>query len=325
MISSTDLISLFTKIRIVINACGLVGNLLSFLVFSRKKFQKNSISVYCRSLAVTDSLIIGFVLANDIANLFFGVDLYSSLNSLCKISFIVYTAISSISSWFLVAFGLDKALSVIFHGKYEFVQKRSFQLSVIITIVLINLLVFIEVPIALNAVRIVTPIYETNQTQVYSLCAIQTISFVAVIDYLYLIFACIIPFIIMIATTIAISKELYRSSMRVMPQVSRELKERRYKDRKFAANSVILNIVYVVLQIPISLTYFLNISDPTSALLFALIALVLFCANYSISFFIYMTCNSVFRREVFEIICVRKEKTSIKKSKNQVERRTNQF
>jgi len=46
------------KISFATVSIGLVGNLLSFLVYSRKAFKKNSINIYCRALAIVDSLII---------------------------------------------------------------------------------------------------------------------------------------------------------------------------------------------------------------------------------------------------------------------------
>jgi hypothetical protein len=37
---------------------GVIGNIISFIVFSRKPFLKNPVSIYCRALAIFDMFII---------------------------------------------------------------------------------------------------------------------------------------------------------------------------------------------------------------------------------------------------------------------------
>ena len=49
-----DFLIAMADCRIAVITIGLIGNLITFIVFSRPVFSKNSISTYCRALAIFD-------------------------------------------------------------------------------------------------------------------------------------------------------------------------------------------------------------------------------------------------------------------------------
>ena len=114
MNDTSTTIEAIRKVRFGVMATGIVGNFISFLIFSRKAFRKNSINVYCRALSISDSLIISFQFANDFALIFFNIDLFSSSNAFCKLSNYIFVSASPISGWILVAFSIDKAMCVLY-------------------------------------------------------------------------------------------------------------------------------------------------------------------------------------------------------------------
>ena len=59
-----------TICRLTLTSMGVAGNIMSFIIFSRKTFRNNSISTYCRALAVLDCLILIQLIA----------DVYSFIN-----------------------------------------------------------------------------------------------------------------------------------------------------------------------------------------------------------------------------------------------------
>lgn len=110
---------------------GLVGNALSFVVFSRRTFQNNSIKIYCRALALIDSISIIVQLVNDFAK-YAGVDIYKPSLVMCKLSTYVSLTIPPISGWTLAALSVDQAISVRQLGnRFRFVRKSAFPMLLI--------------------------------------------------------------------------------------------------------------------------------------------------------------------------------------------------
>lgn len=107
-------IDLIVKLRFIIVVIGLVGNFLSFVVFSRKSFRNNSINVYCRALVLSDSTVLTVQFINLIFVIFVNNDVFSSSNALCKFSYYVFTSLSPTSGWILVIFSIDKAMCVLY-------------------------------------------------------------------------------------------------------------------------------------------------------------------------------------------------------------------
>lgn len=307
---SDNLINTLDKIRIGSISVGLVGNILSFFVFSRKSFRRNSINVYFRALAISDSIIIIVQLVGDIARLTANIDLYSPINELCKLTYYIYTIISPISGWILATFAIDKAISVVCINRFRFIQKRSFQLAIIALIVLINSLIYIEIPIALNNFKYTSRINGTNSTTTIYICWLDSISFIRVINYVFLVQSSCIPFIIMLGATIIISKTLYSSRSRLTAQCNNQHKSRRMRDRKFAVTSAVFNVLYVIFQSPVTFSYVLRFPDAYKNLIFYLICIIFYNLNFSISFFVYLISNSIFRRELFKMILSLKHSSS---------------
>ena len=88
---------------IIVIIIGLVGNFISFILFSRSpSFRKNSISIYSRALAIFDSFIIYQAIVNFyliLDNYYIGM--YSDLT--CKLIYYILYAFGSIPGWILIA------------------------------------------------------------------------------------------------------------------------------------------------------------------------------------------------------------------------------
>jgi hypothetical protein len=112
-------IDILNKVRFGVISVGLIGNFITFAIFSRKSFQKNSINVYCRALALVDSIILLFQFVGDVNLIFYNLNLYWNSNALCKISTYVFVALPPVSGWIIVAFSLDKLISVLAPNRYR--------------------------------------------------------------------------------------------------------------------------------------------------------------------------------------------------------------
>lgn len=147
--SEIGIITALSIIRIPTTLMGLIGNILSFVVFSRQTFAKNSISTYCRALALAECFIV-FQLVKDIGIYIFQYAPDLEINAMCKLFTFATVGLSSIPGWILVAFALDKLISVQNTSRFGFIKKKSFQYTVIVLIVTFNCLLYVEVPIFVN-------------------------------------------------------------------------------------------------------------------------------------------------------------------------------
>jgi hypothetical protein len=184
-------------ITIPMVALGLVGNLLSFMGFSRKKFSRNSISIYCRALAISDSFIL-YDLVYYIFLYIYNIDLNIQSDFLCKIYYYINVGLSPISIWILVAFSLDKMLHVLDRARnVPIIKKRSFQLAVAISMGLFHAFLYMFIPILIKLV----PSSESDTTNNSSLaateatflCGLQYMDNFLYIVFLYIFEAVVIP------------------------------------------------------------------------------------------------------------------------------------
>ena len=290
--------SLTSRIMLIIRcssiSIGLLGNVISFLVFSRPVFRKNSISTYFRALAIFDCFTIS-ELVSDIYLLCYGLFYPQFSDFACKAYFYIGMAFGSIPGWILIAFSIDKVLNMKRIGR-GFIKKRSFQYAVIFIIVLINLLLYIGVAIYLKLVTIDFFGFP------YILCDTSTLSFGAFISTMFMIEGSVLPFIIMLTTSI-ISIRMIRKSTRKIESRSK-LSNRTSRDIKFAVSSVVFNISFIVLKLPLTVILVLENFIPSLTTAYDALTIIttVYFLHYSSSFFIHLTSNSIFRRELKKML-----------------------
>jgi hypothetical protein len=279
---------------------GLFGNATSFIVFSRETFRRNSISTYCRALAISDSFILitfidkaYYVLMND--------DLVTKSNIICKMLWFANTGLSPISGWVLTAFSLDKMICVLNTARFGFIKKKSYQLLLILGIALANCAIYLVGPIKLKV--------SSLENRTYLSCDLQDLSFYKVLNSVYIVQAIIVPFCCMIISTSVILNCLFKSRRKIEKSLSQEMKERKVRDVKFAINSVILSLLFIILEMPITVCYLIGFEFLNP--LVVAVSAMLFYSNYSVSFFTYLIFNSVFRNEFLSLI-LRKRQISPK-------------
>ena len=227
-----------TAIEAVVIAIGMIGSLLSIIVFSRKTFRNNSISTYCISLSFVEWLTL-FELISDIFYLRYNVYLYNESFVFCKISYSVSIFLNSIQPWIMVAFSIDKLLSMRTRS-IPILKKKWFQWSIIAGIVLFNLAFYIYIPILLKFSELLPG---------YFICDLSTIGFFQIYMILTILESFTIPFIILAISSILTVRKLFKS--RVSVERSGNLTaERKSRDHKYAISSMILNVMFIIFKNP---------------------------------------------------------------------------
>ena len=138
MVSSEDtfynIINIITESVVII---GLIGNILTFIVFARRKFRNNSISINFRALAIFDSFIVLEAVINFYL-IFYKYYIAQYFDTVCKlVSYISYT-FGSIPGWILIALSIEKLLSM---KKVTNTMKRPFNhYAIVFGILIFNIL-----------------------------------------------------------------------------------------------------------------------------------------------------------------------------------------
>jgi hypothetical protein len=289
---------------------GLFGNFLSFLVFSRKAFAKYSISVYFRAMAISECFAI-YKVAYDILFYFYNIKLGTVSNFWCKVHYYVLIGMFPISIWILVAFSIDKMIHVL--GKkqsFPFIEKRSFQLAVVLGIAIFHCLIYSCIPILIQLKKVVV----ANETHLS--CLIENMPNCRYLSAFILLEATVVPFCLMTMTSIVIIIKLNQSRNKLKKCQGNALRERKLKDVKFAVSSIVLNLLDVIFEVPLSLVFLMKFQNPIRFRLLLAISLFLFHMSYSISFLIHFTFNRLFRNEFLLMLRIKKQQqiTSILQS-----------
>jgi hypothetical protein len=278
--------------RIAVLSFGIVGNIISFIVFSRKTFSNNSISTYCRSLAVFDCLTI-IQLIKDIFTISNPYDYLENWNDVsCKLFFYLSMQYSAIPGWILVAFSIDKMLNMRTSAPI-IIKSKLFQWSVVAGIVIFHLLLYSELLISLK----VEPIVFMPSIKI---CNFPFLSYFYPFLYAELAETCLIPFIVMIVTSIVTIRLLIRSRG-LLERMGHSDKQRRKRDIKFAISSITFNVFFIAFKTPFFTAYIVTGSVNFYADYFMQISFFLFLFYCSSNFFIHFATNSIFRRELFVI------------------------
>ena len=299
----------------VINFATLLGSIFTFVVFSRKVFEKSSIQIYCQSLAIFDlfvlvPLLVGFIGAVQ------NVSITTVDDFWCKFVNFVTVGLSPIPGWILVVFSLDQLVIVSMTRRFPLFKKKWFQCSLIAGIFVFHCGLYSSTFVLIGRLKIaVNGGYDIS-------CDTMSL----VIPIIYLIESSLIPFIIIVIITILIVRILVKSRRRVSITVSLPAGNRsaslKTRELKFAFNSVVLNFFFIALTSPQIFHYIFPEEDYALNDLVTTICFVFFYLNFALHFWVHFVVNSVFRTEVLIILRIRKDldrRRSIITNKNLLE------
>ena len=276
--------------RITVISLGILGNVISFMVFSRKTFCNNSISTYFRALAIFDCLTI-IQLIKDIYSLSPN-NYFENLSDVnCKLFYYISMQFSSIPGWILVAFSIDKMLNMK-TSPPNILKSKLFQWSIVAGIVLFNILFYIELLISLK----LEPFFLLPEIRI---CNFAFLSYFYPFLYSMLAEICVIPFSIMIVTSIVTIISLRKSRLSIKRDQTTD-KLRKTRDIKYAVSSVAFNFFFITFKLPFFFYYILPVNFVVNS--YFQVSFLLFLFNCSSNFLIHFATNSIFRREL-NVIC----------------------
>ena len=274
---------------------GIIGNIVTFIIFSRPVFRKNSIGTYCRALALFECFTI-VDLIYEYAITFFNTFLGNYSDVACVVYYYTGLAFGSIPGWILIAFSVDKLLIMKNIGN-SLIKRQQFQYAVISSIVIVNLLMYIKIPIDLRLTTVNMTLNTTSFTYVICDASLPAYTFVS---GMYLIEGSILPFLIMFTTSIISIRLIRKSSLTLGKRQTAFRRNSRFKrDARFAVTSITFNFMFIVLKLPVVLLVvlmsFVSTLSPSSLEL--QLTYLLYFLNFSIGIIVHLVSNSLFRRE----------------------------
>ena len=287
---------------------GIVGNILSYVVYSRKTFSKTSCGFYFRALSISDSVyLLIMILEFMAAGLEIDLRNYSDLS--CKIIWFALYIPPTVSSWFEALVSFDRMINIVAPSKMMFLRTRKVTILLVIAVICIQtsiytpVLYFYQLIVDFNSSGLA--IGSTNGSSISYLnfsdsitCASASSTYANILSLYDLIYSTLTPFVVMSISTIVILVKVFKSRHKI---TSRGRKSRRdNKDIQFTITSVSLCLLFFVLNIGITtfmlLASFNLVAYQDFQLLLSIVC-VFFLMDYSLKFYVYFLVNHNFRAE----------------------------
>ena len=306
---------------VILFPIGLIGNLVVFAIYIRKKFRAVAMSRYLAMLAICN-------IVSTLTLLFtiFNIE-WAKTDTFCKYyTFIRYCDVQ-FAAWLLVLNSIDRLLTIYYATKSTnilvvklFITNFKFQVFVILLI--FTLIIAINIPFILYSTY-----FKTNGS-----CGLPE-RVGLIVDILDMLTSTVIPFIIMLATSIMIIKMLSKSRNRLNANQNVRTSEstasifnkikslninnggNNRRDYQFAKTVIILNLLFLICNLPICILLIIwnyySFTDPyvesQIKLGYSIFSIFIYCYS-AMPIFIYLKVNTIFRRDVLLTVVNFKER-----------------
>ena len=284
----------------VIILVGLIGNILSFIVFSRKKFKNTIFETYFRVMAITDTITMLYPLdlflqekepAKTFANLYFLRCVY--------FEYVVYF-IPAISAWILTLISFDRMISIVFPTYLKSFRKNiKYHYLFCLLATFCSMAAYSPILIYFQFNTYDKFDNETNQTITYNQCDYKPES--DIIPWIDLFFANFVPALIMLILNIVTIGTLFKSRFKSSIGLTK-------RDIRFAFTCFTLNFFFFILLIISQVFYLLvpfskslNENEDNLINFWKTVTASVYSVNFTLIFFINLIINSMFQEELFKM------------------------
>ena len=292
---------IFQWICFIIAIIGVLSNILSVIVLSRRNLLKHSFAFYIRMMNMFDMFVLitsfrhwaAFVLGQDltVVSVFF-----------CKLSEYAVVASSSSSAWHLFLVNVDRLVTIVFPQRFLIFKKKRFQALLSFTAAAYSFCIYLPLSIYRDLVTIESFDSKTNVTSRSTTCAIienKDLLFY-LINFVNTITVAVFLNNILTATIIVFifkSRNKFGNSAKNGSAA--------VKDRKFAINSVALNLASITFRVPLLtamiVTTYLNLDGEMVGMIFT-VCVAIHTIDSSGAFVINYLVNSIFYTEFWKLV-----------------------
>ncbi len=276
----------------IIFIIGLVGNLFGLLVLLRKNLAKIGPRGMYRFLFIMDIINLFSIIVSYL-NSAFNLNLLIISKYACKLCIYLTIWLGTIPSYILIYISAEKIIATKYPSRKYFLRKTETQVIYFLIILSLNS-VYNLITIFVTDI-IMIPI-ENSTTTTISVCGFINNHFLfTTFNWMDNVNRQIIPNILMITSSIIFLNSIWNLNQRIAQNFGTNHNLKKQISR--IVSLIILNISYIIFSLPVSIVgfYFLfNDIEFLASYYFKMIA-------YSISFYIILFTNSLFRKEFLSI------------------------
>ncbi|UJR16512.1 hypothetical protein I4U23_003414 [Adineta vaga] len=307
----------YKYICLTIFLIGIIGNLLSVLVFSRPSLRRRSCAIYFLALAITDiaSLCSSFI--DTVLPSFNNVSLTIKSTFICKLNPLLVYFTTDLSNFLLAVASIDRAVSIQCPVKSQYFCRARIAIYIIIVMSIVFLLINghlfwgFEI-VDEQSLKFCLP--SKNKYVYYNeLYSMTYDRFYAIFDSLDMLFAVVIPFIVMLICNIIIIIRVItsrRSITTIASTTSQSKKSRRRHDKEKQLTIMLLGsaAAFLVFTLPTEINDTVRAFHPSDVpqnqgamALITAIFIAMGQLNHAIHFYIYTLTGGVFRNELIQL------------------------
>ena len=253
-----------SKVLSTIIGIGVAGNLISFVVFSRKKFAKFNAQNMFRLNLLVDTVYLAVQIFGILPNI---NDMLSTV--FCIVFDSILAILPPYASWILVFISAERFISIVYPTSRtaKLFGQKWFEMTSLFVIFIICFFSYCIVwlyekrtyAVVLNDSYVN---YDTYVNDSFPVCYIE-INLYNKLTYVNIAFDCLTPFILMIIQSIMIIYSMRVARLRILHSSSAHAKKRIQRDFQFAQTILLLDLTFFVFKFPLGFyqAYGLTVSE----------------------------------------------------------------
>ena len=221
----------------IILIIGLISNTLNIIICMRKRIQREAIGFYSPLMSIFNvtSLVYGFFTFYKSTRMYY---LESTLN--CTLFFYLGRITYQMSSWLYVMCSLDRMICITYPRKYKLFKKRH-----ILTLTVLGLFMTICL---LNIPNLFYQVIDNTSKNETKLCTPSSPFVILIRDTIALLMRTALPIVLEFFINISLIYKLIKSRRNL------NLKRSLRRDYKFAFTIVMLNVMFLITNVPFFVT-----------------------------------------------------------------------
>lgn len=230
----------------------------------------------------------------------FDPTMLSSLN--CKLYYLYFFGFDAFSPWSLVYISVEKYIAITYPSRRYLLKKKKSQIIYIVVLFVSNVLYrWFYLPFSVD---LIPTINSDNSTTVS--CYYLNMEWSDLVNFTDAANCVVVPFLLMTFFSVLLIRSIFLSRRRVQSSNSERDRARNSRDIKFAISLLIMNLMFVLLNLPIQVL----LAAPVSASDLYLFIVYAFYTSYTVNFYIILFTNSLVYREFFAFIGIRDKRSS---------------
>jgi hypothetical protein len=299
------------QLALVIFVIGIFGNIMTFMVFMRKRYKQSSFAFYFKLIPISNSILLFHIFGKYLEHIVGSNIVYVSFIG-CKFGYYSLIAFTAISVWLLLIISLDRLSKIINRiHKFALLHKPRFQISLVTFIFAFNLIIPIAIPLNVQVIDVTTLDKLTNTSRTERMCDCEHILNTS--RWMTLMSAslafCLLTVLTVISLYILFKTNTRSSKNDVIALNCRQLlggylsmvrrQNRKNRDRKYAINTIVLNVVCFACKLLPLIVFMILYGDEDEDYrnMIGTLVFIVFSIDNASLFFVNLSVNSIFREQ----------------------------